>query len=163
MNAPAATEYADEYVHWTERVRATYEAISYTCHHRLGDHQLAERVAVQVVAGLVARPGVFRYFGLPYSGRIAKLAEKRIAEAQQGRLAAVGDWDELRDSLDEVTAAHQEVFVLTCVRGCDDEEVAATLGCDPVAAAGRRDATMALMRHIATPHLSGIAAAEMRS
>ena len=42
-----------------------------------------------MVAGLIARPQVFRYFGLPYSGRIAKLAEARLAEAAAGELAAV--------------------------------------------------------------------------
>ncbi|MDN5856734.1 MAG: hypothetical protein L0K86_28635, partial [Actinomycetia bacterium] len=56
-----------EYAAWLDRVRATYEAVRYTCAHRLADPALAEQVSVQVVAGMVARPAVFRYFGLPYS------------------------------------------------------------------------------------------------
>ena len=58
-------ELASEWDAWRERVRATYEAVEYTCAHRLADATLAGPVAVQVVAGLIARPQVFRYFGLP--------------------------------------------------------------------------------------------------
>lgn len=155
MSPPPPEDAASsEYAAWTERVRATYEAIAYTCAHRLHDRRLAEQVAVQVVAGLLARPRVFRYFGLPYSGRIATLAEARIAEVRQGRLAVVGEWPALLDRLSAVAPAHQEVFVLTCVLGQDDTELAASLGCDGDAATGRRDETLRLMRRIAAPHLS---------
>src|SRR5437868_9385881 len=114
-----------------ERVCATYDAITYTCHHRLGgNRRLAEQVSVQVLAGLLAKPNVFRYFGLPYSGRIARLAEARLAEAREGRLADVGNWPELLRGLTRLSLEHQEVFVLTCVRGDDDGQLASNLGCD---------------------------------
>jgi hypothetical protein len=119
-----------EYAHWLERVRATYEAVCYTCSHRLADPRLAEQVSVQVVAGMITKPGVFRYSGLPYSGRIARLAEARIAEADAGRLASVCSWAELRAALAAVPPGHQDVLVATCVRGeaADEPARAATLG-----------------------------------
>lgn len=129
-----------EYASWLDRVRATYEAITYTCSHRLADPSLAEQVGVQVVAGMVAKPGVFRYSGLPYSGRIARLAEARIAEADGGRLATVCTWPQLRDALGAVPAGHQEVLVTTCVRGEAAEESA-------------RQATLAFMRSVAAAGL----------
>jgi hypothetical protein len=142
-----------EYAEWFERVRATYEAVQYTCSHRLVDPSLAEQVSVQVIAGLVSRPTVFRYFGLPYSGRIARLAEARIAEADAGRLATVCSWAELRERLDSVPAQHQEVLVAACVWGEDAGELAARLACDEVAAAARREATLVYMHEVATPGL----------
>jgi hypothetical protein len=129
-----------EYAGWLDRVRATYEAVCYTCAHRLRDPRLAEQVSVQVIAGMVARPGVFRYFGLPYSGRIARLAEARLAEADAGRLATVCSWAELRDALGAVPPRHQEVLVATCVRG-------------DTAADDVRQATLAFMRDVAAPGL----------
>jgi hypothetical protein len=119
-----------EYAHWLERVRATYEAVAYTVGHRLGNPRLGEQVSVQVVAGMVARPGVFRYSGLPYSGRIARLAEARIAEARAGTLARVCTWTELREALAAVPPVHQHVVVTTCVHGrpADEAEWEATVG-----------------------------------
>jgi hypothetical protein len=150
----------DEYEAWMRRVRATYEALTYTCWHRLGDHQLAEQVSVQVIAGLVARPRVFRYYGLPYSGRIARLAEDKIAEAQQGRLAAVEPWSKLSSTLAELPSLYRRVFLLTCVFDHDDTELAAALGCDYETAGSRRAEIMALMEEIAAPHLSIVAPPE---
>jgi hypothetical protein len=129
-----------EYAHWLDRVRATYEAVCYTVGHRLGDPRLAEQVSVQVVAGMIARPGVFRYSGLPYSGRIARLAEARIAEADEGRLATVCTWAQLRESLAAVPPDHQEVLVATCVHGRPAAESA-------------RAATLAYLREVAAPGL----------
>jgi hypothetical protein len=151
MGAPASP--LPEYEAWMERVCATYDAITYTCHHRLGNRRLAERVGVQVMAGLLAKPKIFRYFGLPYSGRIARLAEARLAEAGQGRLAEVGDWPELRRGLAGLPREHQEVFVLTCVRGEDDAALAAALGCDPGTASLRRERTMSYLRELVAPAL----------
>jgi hypothetical protein len=145
---------AEEYADWLERVRATFVAVRYTCSHRLADPTLAEQVSVQVVAGLVARPTVFRYSGLPYSGRIARLAENRIAAADAGRLAATCTWAELRDRLAAVPAEHREVLVAACVRGEHMDVLAATLGCDEPAAAARREATLAFMQELAKPALA---------
>src|SRR6478752_1850270 len=77
MSTPASL--VPEYEAWMERVCATHDAITYTCHHRLGNRSLAAQVSAQVLAGLLAKPKVFRYFGLPYSGRIARLAAARLA------------------------------------------------------------------------------------
>lgn len=145
-----------EFAAWLERVRATYEAVRYTCSHRLADPALAGQVAVQVAAGLVARPSVFRYFGLPYSGRIARLAEARIAEADAGTLATVCDWARLRTRLEEVPATHQHVLVRTCLRGEDLGTLAAGLACDETVAAARRQATLAFMHEVAAPGLPAV-------
>jgi DNA-directed RNA polymerase specialized sigma24 family protein len=135
-----------EYEAWMERVCSTYDAIAYTCHHRLGNRRLAEQVSVQVLAGLLAKPKIFRYFGLPYSGRIARLAEARLAEAREGRLADVGSWPELLQALTGLPREHQEVLVLTCVRGDDDGQLASNLGCDSHTAHIRRHSTMEYLR-----------------
>ncbi|MHA6792079.1 hypothetical protein ACVGVM_00930 [Pseudonocardia bannensis] len=144
---------AAEYAEWVERVRATFEAVQYTCSHRLSDPGLAEQVSVQVIAGMVSRPTVFRYFGLPYSGRIARLAETRIAEADAGRLATVCGWAELRERLDSVPDEHREVLVGACIRGEDLATLAAGLSCDEREATARRDSTLAFMQELAKPGL----------
>ncbi len=144
---------ASDWDEWFERVRATFEAVRYTCAHRLADPRLAEAVAVQVAAGLVSRPSVFRYFGLPYSGRIARLAEARIAEADAGQLAAVCGWIELRERLVQMPREHRDVLVVTCVRGHDVEALAATLGCDERSAEAGHEAMLAYMHELARPGL----------
>lgn len=144
-----STSPLSEYEAWMERVCATYDAITYTCHHRLDNRRLAEQVSLQVIAGLLAKPQIFRYFGLPYSGRIARLAEARLAEAQDGCLADRGSWPDLLRKLTRLPPEHQEVFVLTCVRGDDDEQLAANLGCDAQTAGIRRHSTIEFMRALA--------------
>jgi hypothetical protein len=143
-----------DYAEWLDRVRATFEAVRYTCTHRLADASLAEQVSVQVVAGMVARPGVFRYFGLPYSGRIARLAEARIAEADAGELATVCTWSELRERLEQMPTHHRAVLAATCVRGDNIESLAAVLGCDHAAAEAEHAAMLAFMRELARPGLA---------
>lgn len=143
-----------EYEAWMARVCATHDAINYTCHHRLGDRGLAERVSVQVLAGLLIKPKVFRYFGLPYSGRIARLAEARLAEAREGRLAEVGSWPELLRELAGLPREHQEILVRTCVHGADDGQLATDLGCDAGTASLRRQRTMAYLRGLAASALA---------
>lgn len=147
------SELASDWDAWFQRVRATFEAVRYTCAHRLADTALAEPVAVQVVAGLISRPSVFRYFGLPYSGRIARLAEARIAEADAGGLATVCGWVELRERLAGMPRGHRDVLVVTCVRGDDVEALAATLGCDEQSAKAGRAAMLAYMHELARPGL----------
>jgi hypothetical protein len=142
-----------DYAEWLERVRCTYEAVLYTCTHRLADPALAGPVAVQVAAGLVARPAIFRYFGLPFSGRIAKLAEARIAEADAGELASVCGWDELRTRLEEMPARHREALVVMCVRGEDVESLAAALGVDDATAEAMHESMLAHMLELAGPGL----------
>jgi hypothetical protein len=131
-----------------------YEAVAYTCAHRLADAALAEPVAVQVVAGLIARPQVFRYFGLPYSGRIAKLAEAHLAEAAAGELAAVCGWADLSARLDAVPREYRDALVVTCVRGDDDAALAAVRASDEGTAAATRAAMLAYVRELVRPALA---------
>lgn len=140
---------------WLERVRSTHRAVAYTCSYRLHDPELGARVAVQVTAALVARPSVFRYSGLPFSGRIARLAEGLLADAAAGALGTGCDWPELEARLCALPAAHRDVLVLTCVHGADDAALAAELGCDDTAAAARRRSTLDHMRRVAAPGLPG--------
>ncbi len=145
-------ELAPEYVEWLDRVTATFEAVFYTCRVRLGDRVAAEAVALRVATGLVSRPAVFRHWGLPYSGRIAKLAEDGIADALGGRMVPRGSWTAFRQALTLVSAEHQTTFVLTCVQGHTDDQLAEAWGCDVETAGARRARTLALMRELATGH-----------
>jgi hypothetical protein len=142
-----------EYAEWLERVHRTYESVRYTCAHRLGDPVAASSVAVQVTAGLVARPRVFRYFGLPYSGRIASLAEGLIAEAGRGVVAEVCSWAQLESGLLALPKEHRRVIVAACVRDGDTQALARELGCDEQSVAARVDSTLQFMREVAAPGL----------
>jgi hypothetical protein len=141
-----------EYAEWLDRVTATYEAVSYTCRIRLGDARAGEAVAVRVATGLVARPTVFRHWGLPFSGRIAKLAEDAIADAVPGRGGDPGAWARFRRALASVPAEAQTTFVLTCVEGLGDEQVAQRCGCDAETAGRRRASVLDRMRVLAALH-----------
>jgi hypothetical protein len=153
MRDEAATEFEQDllpgYEEWLERLSATYRSVAYCCFHRLRDREAAERVSVEVVAEMLARPKVFRYFGLPFSGQIGRLAEPRIARARQGTTAGGGpNWQELLISLRSVPKEHQAVFVQTCVEGYTDPEVAVALSCDENTARLRRENTMNLLREL---------------
>jgi len=149
---PGATLLPD-YAEWLDRVIATVEAVSYTCRVRLGGGPeaavAAEAVALRVATGLVARPAVFRHWGLPYSGRIAKLAEAGIADARAGRAVGAGSWPVFRAALAAVPAEHQVCLVATCVEGLADEALAEVWGCDAAAAGARRAETLAHMKELA--------------
>jgi hypothetical protein len=153
MRDEAAMEFEQDllpgYEEWLERLSATYRSVAYCCFHRLRDREAAERVSVEVVAEMLVRPKVFRYFGLPFSGQIGRLAEPRIARARQGTTAGGGpNWQELLISLRSVPKEHQAVFVQTCVEGYTDPEVAVALGCDENTARLRRENTMNLLREL---------------
>ncbi|QJY49293.1 hypothetical protein [Pseudonocardia broussonetiae] len=150
-DAVTGADCAQEFDEWLGRVGALFEAVRFTCTHRLADPTLAEQVSVQVVAGMVARPAVFRYFGLPFSGRIAKLAEGLIATADAGGLAVVCGWPELRDRIADLPQEHREPFVVTCLRGGDVEELAAVLSCDVALAEGRHEAMLAHVEELVRP------------
>lgn len=138
-----------EYAEWLARVTSTYESVTFTCRHRLGDDRLARQVGVGVVLGLLARPTVFQHYGLPYSGRIAHLAEELISAARRDALEPVVEWPELLARLGAIPREHQSVFVLACVHGYRDDEIAAELGLPPDAARRRRQAAVELVRSIA--------------
>lgn len=145
---------ARDFAEWLDRVRATFEAVQYTCAHRLADPSLAEQVSVQVVAGMVSRPAVFRYFGLPYSGRIAKLAEAHLAEADAGELATVCGWPELLERLAHLPDEYRAALVVMCVRGDDVGSLAAVLSCDEASAGSRHEAMLRFMNELARPGLA---------
>jgi len=138
------------YEGWLERLSATYNAVAYCCRHRLRDRVAAECVSAEVVAEMLARPKVFGYYGLPFSGQIGRLAEPRIARARQGTPVVGGDsgWQELLARLRGVSKEHQEVFVLTCLEGYTDPEIAGALGCDEDTAKLRRENTINLLREL---------------
>lgn len=145
-----ATQLLPEYAEWLERVEMTRESITYCCLHRLqGNRPAAERIGVEVVGGLLARPRVFQYFGLPFSGRVAHLAEQGIAGALRDSAARTCTWASLRDELVSLSPAEQRVFVLHCVEGRDDAELAAALHIDEASAAQRRDAVLQRLQRCA--------------
>lgn len=152
MREEVATESGQDllpgYEEWLERLSATYNAVAYCCRHRLRDRVAAECVSVEVVAEMLARPKVFGYYGLPFSGQIGRLAEPRIARARQGTPVVGGDlgWEEFLARLHGVSKEHQEVFVLTCLEGYTDPEIAGALGCDEDTARLRRENTLDLLR-----------------
>jgi hypothetical protein len=149
------TSLAEEFDDWLERVRATHGAVLFTCTSRLrGDRAAATQVAVQVMAGLLSKPSVFRYFGLPYSGRIARLAENLLAQANSGTLAHVCAWSDLYALLERLAPPHRDVLVLTCVRGLDLSALADHLGSTEELAARRQAAMLAHMRRLAAPGLT---------
>lgn len=141
-----------DYAEWLARVTATFEAVFYTLRIRLGDAVAAEAVALRVALGLVSRPLVFRHWGLPYSGRIAKLAEDGIVEVREGRLIERGSWPLFRSALAGVPVDHQATLVLTCVEGWSDAELAREWGCDAEAAGARRARTLTLLKDLVENH-----------
>jgi DNA-directed RNA polymerase specialized sigma24 family protein len=60
----------------------------------------------------------------------------------------VGDvgWEGLLARLRNVSIEHQEVFVLTCIEGYSDPEIAGALGCDEDTAKLRREDALGLLR-----------------
>lgn len=84
---------------------------------------------------LLRRPRILQYFGLPYSGRIAHLAEDKIRELRgRGRSAAdeperrLDGWPQTVARLSSLTPEHQEAFVLCCVAGMTTPELARSCG-----------------------------------
>ena len=142
------------YEEWLERLSATYEAVAYCCFHRLKDRTSAERVSVEVVAEMLARPKVFQYFGLPFSGQIGRLTEPRISRARQGEVGSGASWRQLRAGLLEVPLEQQGAFVLTCVEGRSDAEIAVALGCDEETARRRRESMTGLLQELSRSVLS---------
>jgi len=139
-----------EYAAWLERVDMTRESIANCCVHRLhGDRVAAERVSIEVIGGLLARPRVFQYFGLPFSGRVAHLAELGLARARDGVVLDGCSWAVLREALAGLPAEDRETVVLACVEGYDDARLAEALGCDEAAARARRERALARLAELA--------------
>jgi hypothetical protein len=128
------TEMAAGYEEWLTRMSMTYDAVVYCCRYRLGDERQAAEVGLAVAQGLLAKPRVFKYFGLPYSARVARLAERKIAEirsASTSRTAAApvtgspaASWVLVVNRLRRLPKPLQEIFVLCCVEGWEISSVA---------------------------------------
>jgi hypothetical protein len=124
---------------WLERLGMTYDSVTNCCRYRLHDRALAQRAALSVIAGLVARPRVFGSYGLPYSGRVAHLTEQALGDASRGIAPPGTEWEEVRAALHELAADEQEIFVLAYVDSLPDDQVAEVLACDEATARTRRE------------------------
>jgi hypothetical protein len=120
----SALELLPEYREWLNRLDMTYESVVNCCVSRLRDRSLGEAAGLTILTGLLSRPKVFQYFGLPYSGRIAHLAEPEIARLKglgpsspAGAQAGRRRWHQIRERLDSVPARQQAVLVRACVDG----------------------------------------------
>lgn len=148
---PLATDATpvEEYEHWLGRLRSTYESVTFACLHRLHDRALAESVGVHVVAGMLSRPGVFRFHGMPYSARIGHIAEDRIAAAKEGRLEPSEGWELLIGRLQKLPRSQREVVVLGYVHGLDPEAMAEHLGQSVATVRSLQIETLGTLRDIA--------------
>jgi len=140
---------ADLYAGWVTRIEMTFESVCHCCRYRLAEHPGGpDRVGLDVVAGLIERPRVFQFFGLPYSGRVGHLAEISIAEVRAGRATdCAATWTATAETLRAMPDPFQETIVAAFVDGLEDQELAAVLGSD---AAERREAALATLRALAT-------------
>lgn len=152
----------DEYEKWLDRLRSTYESVGFACLPRLHDRRLADQVSAQVVAGLIARPSVFQYFGLPFSARVGHLAEHRIAAARAGTLRPTASWPELLGALRALPELERRVFVLACVRGMTVPAIADALALPEAGAAELQDQVINRMQTIAGEDASPEGLAEGR-
>lgn len=127
-----AAELAEEFEGWVRRLEMTYRAVRYTCGHRLGDLDAGGRISAHVVASMLAKPNVFRYSGLPFSGRIARVAEPML-------LAAAADpasfdpgppttWAQIEDGVRALPTAARHAFVGLIVLDSTEDDLAAVLG-----------------------------------
>ena len=137
-----------EFDQWLGRLTDTHDALAYTCTYRIGDAVLAREVSFRIMSALVGKPQVFRHYGLPYSGRIARLAEPLIASAQRGDLVAgpSTQWEELFQDLLTMPAEIRQVLIVGYVLGNKGETLGALLECDGVTADRRRESVVAWMR-----------------
>ena len=137
------------YQDWVVRLEALYESVSFCCWHRLRDRDVADEISAQVVAGLVGKPKVFKYFGLPFSGRVARLTERGIADAQSGELVAGHGWAPLMDGIRAAPPEQREVLAYAWLDERDDAELAIELRCDLETAARRRDESLRFWHDLA--------------
>lgn len=142
-----------DYEDWLERLRATYDSVAFCCRYQLGDPRHAETIGVRVIAALVDRPGIFKYSGLPFSGRLARHTERGIEQARNGELQVHHRWIELVEPLREIDLEHQEIMVLGFIDHRDDDELAEFLRCSVANATRRRQRSLAAYQRIAAAAL----------
>jgi hypothetical protein len=145
------------YEEWLTRVSMTYAAVVNCCRYRLGNEIEAAEVGLAVVQGLFAKPKVFKYFGLPYSGRLARLAERKIAEirtrpvASHAFASAAPDWLSVLERLGSLSGPLQDVFTLSCVEGWEVSRVAGAMNCEAQTVTRLLDEAIAQVRRSALP------------
>lgn len=127
MSSDECKQWAQEFEHWLNRVRDTHDSVRFTVGHRLRDWERAETVSVEVVVAMLKRPRVFRYQGLPYSGRIGTVAETILATDVDKKLSQP-DWPTLVDYLLAMPLNLQPVHVAAFVHGLSDEQIADAIG-----------------------------------
>ncbi len=66
------------------------------------------------------------------------------------------DWPEFLVRLRSVSKERQKMFLLICIEGYTDPEVAVALGCDEDAARLRRESTMNLLQELSRSVLAPI-------
>jgi hypothetical protein len=155
---------AQEYADWVLRIRNTYVSVVHCCKYRLPEHPDGPaRVGLDVIAGLLERPRVFQFFGLPFSGRVGHIAERSISAVANGAdaSAAIG-FAEVEQRLLDTTAEHQEVIVYAWVDGHEGEALAEALHLDLVVAEQRRNAALAHLKTIVLEARRPVAGAERR-
>lgn len=146
---------AAEFDQWLRRLTNTHDALAYTCTYRIGDPVLAREVSFRVMSALLGKPQVFRHYGLPYSGRIARLAEPLIALARRGDLIAgpLEQWERVFRGILNMPIEVRHVVVVCHVLGNKGETLGALLGCDAATADRRRESAVAWMQAAARPPL----------
>lgn len=138
---PQAGDRAD-YAQWIDRLRATAQSVAFCCAYQLADRSLADAVGARVVAGLIGRPGIFKYSGLPYSGRVARHTERGIELARSGALIGGLTWDRLERRLQAVDHEHRALMIHAWVDDRPDQELATVLGCEQSEAVARKERSL---------------------
>ncbi|MEU3476443.1 MULTISPECIES: hypothetical protein [Williamsia] len=119
----------EQFQHWLDRVRDTHDAVRFTVGHRLhGDWERAEAVSIEVIVRMLTKPKVFRYQGLPYSGRIGSVAESILAAPATDTPPELPDWLTLTSYLEQMSPQLRPVLVGAFVDGLDDEHISAEVG-----------------------------------
>ena len=147
----------DEFGEWLRRLESTYDAIAYTCSYRIGDRELAREVSFRVLAGMIGKPQVFAHHGLPYSGRIGRLAEPLIAEATGGHLEVGPEdqWPSVLRQLRLMPTELRDVAVGAWVLGHKGDALVGFLGCDAETAERRRKGALDWLRALVTAPRAG--------
>lgn len=149
MHGDEGRKWVDGFYPWLSRVADTHDSVRYTVEHRVKDWRRAESVSVGVVLEMLKRPKVFRYQGLPYSGRIGSVAELLLAAPPSKRELAQPDWPTLVDYLNDMTTLQRAILVAFFVDNVEPSEVAASLAITSDAVVAARDSVVDYLAHSA--------------
>ena len=146
-----------------ERLRATAQSVAFCCLYKLGDRGKADAVGARVVAGLIGRPAIFRYSGLPYSGRVARHTERGIELALSGAPVGERGWGSLELDLRNVDLEHREMMVHAWINDRHDDELAMFLGCDSVESTQRKEQSLRFWETLSNNFLERVESERSRS